>query len=73
MNEGTAEDIRRGTRRRTKGENGRIKFKKKGIENKPRRKAFSEHSTCDRETSKYEATLQNQNTYEKIILKCYLV
>jgi len=29
MNEGTPEDVRRGLRRRTKGENGRTKLKKK--------------------------------------------
>jgi len=35
MNEGTAKDIRRGIRRRTKGENGRINLRM-GIEKKPR-------------------------------------
>jgi hypothetical protein len=43
-----------------------LNFKKK----EPKWKAFSEYNTCDRGTSKCEATLQNQNLYEKIILKC---
>jgi hypothetical protein len=63
MNEGTPEDIRRGIRRRKKGENRRTKFKKKGIEKKPRYKALSEYNTCGRET---------QNMKQHLKIKTYV-
>jgi hypothetical protein len=44
MNAGTPEEIRRGVRRRTKGENGRTEFKKK-IGKKGKWKTFSEYSS----------------------------
>jgi len=50
MGEETPEDIRRGMRRRTKGENGRIKSKK-SIEKKRRWKTFSGYRTSEGETS----------------------
>ena len=65
MSEGS-EDIIKGMRRRTKGENRRTKFKKI-IDKKGRWKAFSECGTCDRETSKYEEKLQNPNLCEKFL------